>query len=37
MNAQDFLTNVSLGYVLLMVAVVLTAIFVSVSSKKNVE
>ena len=35
MNAQDFLTNVSLGYVLLMVAVVLTAIFVSVSSKKK--
>lgn len=35
MSAQDFLTNTSLGYAILMVAIVLTAILVAVTSKKK--
>lgn len=35
MNAQDFLTNISVGYALLMIAVVLTALLVTLSSKKR--
>ena len=35
MNAQEFMTNISVGYAILMVAVVLTALLVTVTSKKK--
>lgn len=35
MNAQDFLTNASIAYTLLMIAIILTAIFVFLTSKSS--